>query len=206
MDKTIYIIRHGETDLNKNQIIQGSGIDSSLNDTGRQQALAFYRLYASAGFEAVLTSALKRTHETVIPFLQDGVPWEQFPEINEMSWGIYEGQSSSPEMKIDYNAMLDAWKKGDYSARIPKGESASELANRLGTFIDHLRHRPEEKLLVCSHGRAMRCMMTLLENRALSEMDQFHHSNTGLYLVDYQPDRFVLKLKNDVSHLETLTY
>lgn len=204
MEKTIYIIRHGETELNKNRIIQGSGIDSSLNDTGRQQADAFFHQYANIGFDVVLTSGLKRTHETVAPFINEGLPWEQFVEINEMSWGIYEGKSSTPDMKIDYDAMLTAWKVGDYSARIPEGESAQELADRLLIFINHLKERPEEKILVCSHGRAMRCMMALLENKPLSDMDQFHHSNTGLYLVDYSPDQFVLKIKNDISHLTSL--
>ena len=40
--KEIYIIRHGETELNRLGIVQGRGVDSDLNDTGRAQAEAFY--------------------------------------------------------------------------------------------------------------------------------------------------------------------
>jgi probable phosphoglycerate mutase len=202
MQKTIYIVRHGETELNRNRIIQGSGIDASLNDTGHKQAKAFHNRYADRGFDVVLTSALRRTHETMGPFIDQGLPWEQFPEINEMGWGIYEGKSSTPEMKAAYKEMLDAWKSGDYEARIPGGESAQQLADRLFIFVEHLKQRQEENILVCSHGRAMRCLMTLLQRQELSEMDQYHHSNTGLYLVDYQPDEFVFQLENDLAHLE----
>ncbi len=204
MQKTIYIVRHGETELNKNRIIQGSGIDAPLNATGHKQAKAFHQRYADRGFDVVLTSALKRTHETMAPFIDQGLPWEQFPEINEMGWGIYEGKPSSAEMKAVYKTMLDAWKSGDYEAHIPGGESAQQLADRLFIFVEHLKQRPEENILVCSHGRAMRCLMTLLRRQELSEMDQYHHSNTGLYLVDYQPDEFVFQLENDLAHLEGL--
>jgi bisphosphoglycerate-dependent phosphoglycerate mutase len=54
--KKIYIIRHGQTDFNKNGIVQGAGVDSSLNETGRQQAKAFYDKYKGEGFEKVYVS------------------------------------------------------------------------------------------------------------------------------------------------------
>lgn len=204
MQKTIYIVRHGQTEYNRKHIIQGSGIDSSLNDTGRLQAEAFHRFYAGNSFDVVLTSTLKRTQETMAPFIEQGLPWESFAEINEMNWGKYEGQSSTPEMKQDYRRMLDAWKQGDYDARIPEGESAQELANRIGAFVQHLQERPEERILVCSHGRAMRCLMTLLDRQSLATMEEYQHANTGLYLYDYTPTMFTLNLKNDTRHLEQL--
>lgn len=205
MQKTIYIVRHGQTEYNRKHIIQGSGIDAPLNDMGRKQALAFHNYYAAQTFDVVLTSRLRRTRETVAPFIDQGLPWESFAEINEMNWGKYEGKSSTPEMKEDYRRMLSAWREGEYDARIPGGESARELADRLGSFVEHLRARPEERILVCSHGRAMRCLMTILNQQPLSAMEEYEHANTGLYLYDYQPHIFTLTLKNDVRHLEKLT-
>lgn len=66
--KTIYIIRHGETDYNKQGIIQGGGIDSSLNELGRRQAQQFYQAYHHIQFDRIYTSELKRTHQSVAPF------------------------------------------------------------------------------------------------------------------------------------------
>ncbi len=45
MGKTLYIVRHGETELNKHGIVQGRGINSDLNDTGRAQAAALFEHY-----------------------------------------------------------------------------------------------------------------------------------------------------------------
>ncbi|MCB0587169.1 MAG: histidine phosphatase family protein [Phaeodactylibacter sp.] len=203
MKKDIYIIRHGETEYNRMGIVQGQGVDTSLNELGRRQARAFYEHYKDTGFEVVLTSRLRRTHETVSPFIGQGLPWEQFAEINEIAWGEHEGKKSTPEMMQQYREVTDAWKRGEYDARLEGAESASSLANRITRFIEHLRGRPENTLLVCSHGRAMRCLMCLLRGQPLQNMDNFHHSNTGLYQVQVQSGTFHFLLENDLSHLET---
>jgi probable phosphoglycerate mutase len=203
--KTIYIVRRGQTDFNKLGIVQGSGVDSSLNATGWQQARAFYEKYKNENFDAVLTSTLVRTHETMSPFIESGLPWEQFAEINEISWGAHEGKKSNPQMKAEFLALLDAWHGGQYDASIAGGESAQDMWNRLNEFVIHLKQRPEERLLVCSHGRAMRCLMTVLGNDPLHKMKEYHHANTGLYLVDYTADLFKFQLQNDLSHLEDLS-
>ena len=201
MKKTIYIFRHGQTDLNKNAIVQGSGVDAGLNDTGRAQAAGFFEAYQHVGFEVVLTSALRRTHETVEPFLNAGLPWVQFPEINEISWGAHEGKKSTPEMISEYRSVIGSWKSGDYSASVTGGESAHDLSLRLNTFVDHLKNREEEKILVCCHGRAMRCLMCLLKGLPLDQMEQFHHANTGLWRMEYEKGQFLFDLENDTTHL-----
>jgi len=50
MTKTLYIVRHGQTDLNKQGIVQGRGRDTDLNAEGRKQAGLFYKAYQSVPF------------------------------------------------------------------------------------------------------------------------------------------------------------
>ena len=71
----LYLIRHGETDYNRQGIVQGGGVDSSLNDLGRRQAEAFFEHYKHLRFDAVYVSALKRTHETLAPW-RTLAPWQ----------------------------------------------------------------------------------------------------------------------------------
>jgi len=202
--KKIYIIRHGETDLNRQGIVQGSGVDTHLNDLGLQQAQAFFARYADYPFEVVLTSALRRTHQTVQGFIERGIPWEQWPEINEISWGIHEGQSSTPKMREEYSTLTHHWKNGNYDAKIDEGESAQELASRMHRFVEHLKTREEKNLLICSHGRAMRAMMCVLKGMPLYQMEQFKHANTGLYQLTYDGTGFHFEIENDLSHLDNI--
>ena len=57
----IYMIRHGETDFNRTGIVQGSGVDSDLNQLGREQAQAFYEKYKDVRFDALYVSCLLYT-------------------------------------------------------------------------------------------------------------------------------------------------
>lgn len=200
-EKTIYILRHGQTDYNLQGIVQGGGVDTSLNATGQKQAKAFHAAYAHLPFEVVLTSGLQRTHQTVKPFVEQGLPWEQHPDINEMGWGDHEGKKANPQSHAEYKAVIDAWNSGNYDVAMPNGETARELGDRLRAFVSHLRQREEQLILVCSHGRAMRGLMCVLEDVPLSRMNEYGHSNTGLWIAEQQTLGFSLKLRNDTSHL-----
>ena len=204
MKKTIYFIRHGETDLNRQRIVQGSGIDSELNELGHLQAGAFYDFYKELPFEVVITSALQRTHQTVFPFIKQGIPWEKTPDINEINWGVHEGKPSEPWMIQAYDRMVKEWAKGNFQASLEAGESAQALAERSQRFINSLKSRPEKLLLVCSHGRALRCLMCCVKGQHLREMESYSHSNTGLFKVNFNGNGFEVEMENDVRHLEAL--
>ncbi|HMQ00532.1 MAG TPA: histidine phosphatase family protein, partial [Cyclobacteriaceae bacterium] len=75
--KKIFLIRHGQTDFNLKNIVQGSGVDAPLNIKGRRQAALFYEAYKWIQFDKVYTSKLKRSIESVAGFIQDGIPHEE---------------------------------------------------------------------------------------------------------------------------------
>lgn len=201
MKKTIYFLRHGETDYNRRKIVQGSGVDSELNDWGHRQAQAFYDYYQNLPFEVVITSFLQRTHQTAHPFIAQGIPWEQNPDINEINWGVHEGRESEPWMIDAYKNLITEWKNENFTAALEGGESALSLARRSQRFIDGLRTRPEELLLVCSHGRALRCLMCCVKGQHLREMESYSHSNTGLFKVHFDGKEYQVELENDLRHL-----
>ena len=61
--KNIFILRHAETDFNKRGVVQGSGIDAPLNDTGKAQARAFYTRYKNYPFDKIYISG--RFHKEI---------------------------------------------------------------------------------------------------------------------------------------------
>jgi broad specificity phosphatase PhoE len=200
--KTVYILRHGQTDFNLKGIVQGSGVDSSLNDTGRMQGNCLFEKYRSLPFEVVLTSGLKRTWETVSGFIDAGVPWERHSEINEMSWGSHEGTKGTEASISEYSRIKDGWGLGEIDGRIGGGESAREMGTRLYKFIDHLPDREEDLILICSHGRAMCGLVSLMMGRSIDRMNELTHSNTGLWRATLQEDgNWLFDLQNDQTHL-----
>ena len=200
MQKEIYIIRHGETDFNQMGIVQGKGVNSHINQVGRAQAMLFFEKYKSAGFEKVYTSTLKRTHQTVAPFIEMGIPHEAHAGLDEISWGVHEGKQDQDSFKEFYR-VLHEWKQGNVTLSIQDGESPIVVQNRQLEFIEDLRGAPEQKVLICSHGRAIRILLCTMLDQPLYKMDTFPHQNVSLYKLLFDGLGFTIELFNDTTHL-----
>lgn len=200
--KKIYIFRHGETDFNKKGIVQGKGVDSSLNERGREQRNAFFDSYKNIPFEIAYTSVLKRTVETIQPFLELGIPNEPCEELNEIGWGVHEGKSNAAQGDF-FQQVLEQWRQGNTGFALEGGESPDAVQERLKSFTQKIIDSKEETILICSHGRAMRIFLCHLLHYPLACMDAFPHANTGLYLLNYH-NSFSVALHNDIRHLESI--
>jgi len=204
--KKIYLIRHGQTDFNLRNVVQGSGIDSDLNDRGNAQAKAFFENYKSVRFDKVYTSALKRTWQSVQSFIDLGIPHEALKGLNEISWGTKEGYPITPDEDAYYHHMLRQWEQGNTSLKIEGGESPDDVVLRMKPAIDHIMSFEQEKtVLICMHGRAIRILLCMLLNYPMKSMDMFEHKNLGLYLLNYSGSMFNVELYNDVTHLSVLS-
>ena len=198
-----YIIRHGETAFNRAGIVQGSGVDSDLNDIGRNQAALFYAKYAAVPFDLILVSSLKRTAQTAAPFIEQGIKTIKIGDLNEINWGTHEGKVSSPEGRFVFRETVRAWSEGNYDARTTDGESAAELAARLERVKKILEGLTEKNVLVVTHGRTLRALTCLLKAEPLANMEQYDHSNTGLVMAhfDHENQTWQITTHNDISHL-----
>jgi len=203
--KKIYLIRHGQTEFNRKGIVQGSGIDSSLNDAGYAQALAFYERFKMVRFDKVYTSVLRRSVQSVESFIAIGVAHDAHAGLNEINWGNKEGTAITPDEDEYYHWLLQQWRENNTSLRIEGGESPEDVASRQQTVLSNiLSNEREGTILICMHGRAMRILLCQLLNYPLYAMDMFEHQNLCLYLLNntggmWRVDRF-----NDVQHLEEM--
>ena len=198
----LYLLRHGQTDFNVQGIVQGSGVDSDLNDRGRQQAALFWAAYRQVPFARVYTSGLRRAQQSVQRFIDLGLPHERHPALNEISWGTREGTRITPAEDAEYAQVLAEWAADNPHARLTGGESPAEVAARQRPFIELLHSRPaDEIVLVCMHGRALRVLLCQLLGYPLSCMDGFEHHNLGLYKLHYTGSRYTVRNFLDVSHL-----
>ncbi len=201
---TLFFLRHGETDYNKRGIVQGSGVDSDLNETGISQAQAFFSYYRHLGFDAIIGSRLRRTHQTLAPWCNSGYQLEVAPGLNELGWGIHEGKVPTAEQHKDFLSIKDRWAQGEVDLRVPEGESPVEGWRRGFQAIEeiHETHRGKH-LLICSHGRQLRVLLSGLLCGDLSKMEVFKQPNTGLHVLEMKdPRRFRVHTLADVRHLE----
>lgn len=205
--KKIYLVRHGQTDFNLKGIVQGSGIDSVLNETGKEQATAFYDVYRETAFDKVYTSKLKRSLQSVNSFIEQGVPHEQHTGLNEINWGDKEGMQITPAEDEYYQWLLKQWQKGNTNLPIEGGESPEDVANRQLPILKKILEASEERtILVCMHGRAIRILLCQMLNYPLHAMDIFEHKNLGLYILHYTGTMARIDDYNNTDHLTRLSY
>ncbi|NCD71935.1 histidine phosphatase family protein [Mucilaginibacter agri] len=201
--KTLYIVRHGQTDLNKQGIVQGRGMNTDLNDEGRRQADLFFKAYNNVAFDKIYISTLKRTQQSIQGFIDKGIPYEKLEGLDELAWGVHEGQASTPETKAAFLQLMRDWTAGRLDVKFENGESPNEVKARQEKALDHIMSQPDEKtVLICMHGRAMRLLLCLLTNQPLTKMESFPHQNLVLYKVTYDGDKFDIVDFNNSIHLK----
>lgn len=188
--KQIFIFRHGETDWNKAGRMQGH-VDIPLNETGRTQALALQRYFASHPVEAFLSSDLKRARETAEIARGDlKVPHEIDPRQRETNLGDAEGLTHT---EIALKIAPDAWLNWASSEphhthfSFPNGESKHEHMLRVhGALLDYCSKTPYSTIGMCSHGGSMRRLITaILPDRR----EPIMIPNCTLYEFNYTPEK-----------------
>lgn len=197
-NKTIYLLRHGETDFNKQGIVQGRGVDTSLNDTGRVQAQQVHQALSHVAIDHIYTSSLIRTHETVCHF---EVPKKPMTGFDEISWGNQEGAVPSRESKNLFRKTVQAWRDGRLDECVGGGESPNQVVERQKLAMKQVLADSGSISLICMHGRAMRIMICWLLNYPLQFMDGFEHTNCCYYRLNFCDRTFAVEEFNQVEHL-----
>lgn len=152
----IFIIRHGETDWNREGRLQGQS-DTSLSEQGKKQASRLADKLKNEGIELIFSSDLKRTKETSEKIAHKlGIEIVYHPGLREIHLGEAQGILESDLSDKFGEKSYSAWKSSDQTYdrfRFPGGETKSEAESRIITSILHLlKIHGKNKIAVCSHG------------------------------------------------------
>lgn len=155
---TLLLVRHGETDWNRDGRWQGHS-DTHLNDAGRDQA----RQVATQldGVDVLYCSDLARARETAdIVAATLGLDVRTDARLRERSFGAWEGLTAG-EIEERFAEDLASWRLGD-GPGAPDAEPFEAFADRVGGFVDDVvaRH-PQETVLVIAHGGTIRVIHAL---------------------------------------------
>lgn len=148
------LIRHGETDWNKEKRCQG-GTDIPLNETGRLQAEKISKQLKKGDYSALYTSDLKRARQTAEVLNETlSLSIQTAKELRELNHGEAEGKKDIKQIYGDILAiMYDNTHPNCFDIRLPSGESRNDVLVRLLPFLRKVaeKHKGENILLV-SHG------------------------------------------------------
>lgn len=197
----ICIIRHGETDWNQEQRIQGQ-IDIPLNETGRAQALAMAFNAAHHSFHAIYSSDLTRARETAEALGErEGHEIKLMPELRERHYGIFQNVVKD-DAEAQYPQAYKLYTARDLHYDFETGESLQAFSERTLNIFDWLvRHHSNKLIAVVCHAGLLDVMYRKATGRPLETPRDFHIPNCALNWFHFDGAGWHLEAWDDHHHL-----
>ena len=207
--KTLYIIRHGETEWNKIGRYQGI-TDVPLNDNGIAQAKACANALKDVHFDRILSSDLSRALVTAEMIRGNrNIDITTDPRLREIDFGDWEKLLFS-EIEDRWPGLIDQMYRRPDIVKVPNGESFQEVQDRAWSAVsDFLNENNEdETILITCHGGTIRTILCKLLDISISHCWNFSQGNTAINRVFYngmgESDHNILNLLNDTAHVDNL--
>lgn len=191
----IYLCRHGETDWNKANRIQGN-VNIPLNEEGIRLAqltkkgfdkenLYFDKVYSSTLDRAIQTATILCGHNQII----------KDARISEIDFGDYEGlpvPMTKPENNDDLYNLYCCF--NDPTAYIPKGngESYEQVLNRANSFLSteiYQNHANDDCILIAAHGGIIRALFGIIEGGELNHFWSVSQPNLSVNILEYEQNK-----------------
>ena len=159
----IYILRHGETALNAEGVMQG-WLDEPLNENGRKLAALSGQAMKGIRFDRCISSPFVRATETAEILLRESGNAANIAiddRIREIHFGDLEGKSLSEMGEEGYQFYMDPFRFVGF----PNGERIQDVCIRTQSFLKELIAKDDGKTyLISTHGCAMRAMVNYLKD------------------------------------------
>ncbi len=182
----IYLVRHGQTEFNRERRIQGH-VDSPLTELGVRQAKAVGRLLRDLirdpdGWR-IVSSPLGRARATaeIVAGKLGGLPIELDERIKEMSWGAHDGRLRA-ELEAENP---DTFARTNWAFDASAGETYDDVAGRVGAWLASLPPEPERRIIAVSHGVSGRVLRGLYAGLPRDEAAQQDVPQDAVFLLQH---------------------
>jgi probable phosphoglycerate mutase len=200
----VVLIRHGETDWNRELRFQGH-VDVALNAVGLEQARRLGARLAGEQAQALYTSDLQRAQQTAQPIEQHlGLARVADAQLREQCFGTVDGMRVD-EIQREHPDAWAGWLRFDQDFCMPGGESMRQFHARVIDAIHRLAmdHRGQ-RVIVVTHGGVLDMVYRTARGLGLGGPRQSEIPNAGLNRVAVDAERIEILSWADVQHLADL--
>ena len=204
MMTSIYLVRHGQTAWNKEEIFRGR-TDVPLDETGLKQAELAGQYFKGIEIHAIYSSPLSRAWQTAQKIAQiQTVKVEPLEGILDMSFGDWEGHAHQEIRKMD-NETYRQWVESPHLVKLPGGESLDDVRGRAMAALEEvLRKHSEKTIVLVSHRVVCKVMICAILGLDNSHFWQIAQDTTAINLIQYKKGKYILSLMNETCHLKAL--
>lgn len=200
----LILLRHGETDWNRELRFQGH-VDVSLNAVGLEQAERLALRLAGETAHRLYASDLLRAQQTAAPVARQlGMPVVSDPALREQSFGSVDGMSVD-DIKVQHPQAWEGWLRFHEDYSMPAGESTRQFHTRTMDAVRRLVAAHQgETLVVVTHGGVLDMIYRTARSLGLNGPRQSDIPNAGLNRVRVREGGIDILAWADVAHLADL--
>lgn len=200
----LVLVRHGETDMNRELRFQGH-VDVPLNATGHEQARRVAARLAGEAAQAVYASDLLRAQQTAHP-IAGGLALRAVPEagLREQSFGRVDGMRVD-DIQREHPDAWASWLRFDEHYAMPEGESTHAFHARVMEAVQRVvAAHPEQVIVVVTHGGVLDMIYRTARSLGLSGPRQSDIPNAGLNRIRVREGTLEILSWADTRHLADL--
>lgn len=184
MVEVLYLVRHGETEWNRQRRMQGR-LDSRLTAEGREHARLNGALLAREAVEHMVVSPLGRTRETADLILAGcPIPVTYDERLVERHCGEWEGLTID-EIAARFPQEWAARTRDPFHHRPPAGENLPDMLRRIAPLAGAIDDLAVRRLAIVSHGISGRVLLTHFLGLKPAEADRVRQPNDLVYRLDF---------------------
>jgi broad specificity phosphatase PhoE len=186
MTRTLFFIRHGQTEWNAERRMQGQW-ESDLTELGRAQAQRTALAVAELGVDTIYASPLRRARDSAQALCDAaGLPAVFDDRLKEWSAGDWSGCLYA-DIKTCWPEEWASWREDMWRYRPPNAENFVDLKERGGTFLSGLLEMTESRIAIVSHGFITRTMIAYLLDLSPEDALRIETSNDVFFCLHQEP-------------------
>lgn len=198
--KRLFLVRHGETDWNREGRFQGKR-DIPLNALGSTQARAVAEALLSASVDRVVSSPLSRAAQTARATASLlGMGLETHQGLSEIDHGLWEGHTAG-EVENLWPGMLTLWHSSPGEVTMPEGESLQDVSGRAWMTFGEILAGPGNTVALFSHDAVLKVLLCRIFECPLSSFWRFRLGNGSITLLEETPRGLEVLVMGEACHL-----
>ncbi len=203
---TVILIRHGESEANRNGIFAGQ-IDPDLQEKGiRQAQLTAQYIAENYSVDKIYSSDLQRAYKTALCLAKRlGLAVIPKKELREIDGGDWEG-AKFDELPTLFPEAFALWLDDVGASYCSGGESVKELGERIMNILTEIARENDGKTVaVATHATPIRVAQTLIKTKTLNQMNNIPWvSNASVTVLEYCDDVWSVLAEGIDEHLAEL--
>lgn len=199
----ILLIRHGETQWNRELVFRGIR-DIELSERGHRQAELLAKRLTDYKIDAIFSSPLSRAMQTAKPTAEEvGLTVQPEEAINDLDFGLWSGLSVD-QVKDKYPDQFEEWRVNPLEMDFPEGDRVREARLRSFNWLKRISKQDYDRITLVTHKVILKLLVLSVLDAPERAYWQIQFGTCSISSLHAKEGRFDISYLNDTHHYDEI--